>query len=87
MILLDLTPVLLSADHDHTWLWPLFPFAWLLVFVLLFRFLWWPRRWRGHHEHHTYAGRRILAERYARGEIGVEEYRKRLADLDLGRDS
>jgi putative membrane protein len=86
MTLLDLTPVLLSTDDHHTWLWPLFPLAWLLVFVILFRFLWWPRRWRGRHEHHTDGGRRILAERYARGEISVEEYRTRLAELG-GRES
>jgi uncharacterized membrane protein len=81
MTLLDLTPIVLSSDHDHAWLWPLFPIAWLLVFLLLFRFLWWPRRWQGRRERPADAGRRILAERYAHGEIDLEEYRRRLADL------
>ncbi len=81
MTLLNLTPMVLSGDHHHTWLWPLFPIAWLLVFFLLFRFLWWPRRWHGHREQPADAGRRILAERYARGEIDLDEYRRRLADL------
>jgi putative membrane protein len=63
-------------------LWPLFPILCIALFwgVLIFfgrRFVW--RR------DHELAGRRsgesVLAERYARGEIGEEDYRQRLAVL------
>lgn len=55
--------------------WPIFPLFWVLlwgaVIFALFRF----RRGYGAHP-----GRAedVLAERYARGEITVEEYRERL---------
>lgn len=59
--------------------WPIFPLFWALlwgaVIVALFRF----RRAYG-----TDRGRSaedVLAERYARGEITVEEYRERLGVL------
>jgi putative membrane protein len=83
MTLLTATGVLLSSSDDHwhhPWLWPLIPLAWLLVLFLLFRFLCWPGRWR-RYGHDIDPARRILAERYASGEISAEEYRKRLGDL------
>jgi putative membrane protein len=78
-----MTPLLASAHwHHHGWflLWPL---VWLLVLFLLARLVF----WRGRRGPWAAAGagpdpRAILAERYARGEIGHEEYRERLGHLD-----
>jgi putative membrane protein len=76
---------LASSDWGHHhgwfWFWPLVPLFWILVFVLLARTFFWRRRgpW-------ATAGpadpRRILAERYARGEIGLDEYRERLGHIE-----
>jgi putative membrane protein len=56
--------------------WPIFPLLWVLVLGVvifaLFRF----RRSGRWHQGHSAEG--VLAERYARGEISVEEYRERL---------
>jgi putative membrane protein len=67
---------------NHGW-FLLFPLVWIVVIALLIRFVFmrgcwgwgrrggpWPDRARG-----------ILAERYARGEIGEDEYRTRLERL------
>jgi putative membrane protein len=51
-----------------------FPLLWLGVIVALV-LLWRPGR-RGRWQTHT--AQEVLAERYARGEISVEEYRQRL---------
>ena len=72
--------MLLASDHHGWhWLWPLVPLAWLLVFFVLVRFVFWRRPYCRH------AGpdaRAILAERYARGEVSLEEYRERLGNLE-----
>jgi putative membrane protein len=64
-----------SGAHDHAW-WPLLWLVWLAligaVIVLGARRGWFGRRSNA---------RTILAERYARGEIGAEEYRERLDNL------
>jgi putative membrane protein len=68
------TTILAESWHGgHAW-WPLLWLFWLtLLGLLIFTF--------------TRRGRRgttaeaILAERYARGEIGADEYRERLANL------
>jgi putative membrane protein len=63
-------------------LWPLVPLAWITVFVLLVRFVFWRGRggpWAGHRATDP---RAILAERYARGEIDHTEYRERLGHLE-----
>jgi putative membrane protein len=73
--------MLLASDHYHGWhwLWPPVPLAWLLVFFVLARFVFWRRPyWR----HAGPDARAILAERYARGEISLEEYRERLGNLE-----
>jgi putative membrane protein len=76
--------VLASESWPHHWWFLLFPLAWIVVIALLIRFVFmrggcwgwgrrggpWPDRARG-----------ILAERYARGEIGEDEYRTRLEHL------
>jgi putative membrane protein len=70
-----------SDRHHHWfWLWPLVPLAWLLVFFLVVRFVFW-RGPRGPWRPATPDARAILAERYARGEIGHDEYRERLSHL------
>jgi putative membrane protein len=69
--------------HDGWfWLWPLVPLFWIFVFVVVARlFVWRGGRgpWRGHRGPDP---RAILAERYARGEIGHDEYRERLNHLE-----
>jgi putative membrane protein len=66
--------------------WWMFPLLWMgliLVLVLLFGFVgrrfWW-RRYPGPADKPG-SGQRVLAERYARGEIDEDEYRRRLAFL------
>ena len=71
-------------DHGWFWFWPLVPLFWFLVFFLFVRVFFWRGR-RGPWGRYGYRGpdaRAILAERYARGEINVEEYRERLGHLD-----
>ncbi|MGH2698628.1 MAG: SHOCT domain-containing protein [Actinomycetota bacterium] len=59
--------------------WPIFPIFWVLVLGVvifaLFRFRGRGRWQRGH------SAEDVLAERYARGEISVDEYRERLSVL------
>lgn len=71
------------AENDHwdgpgPW-WPIFPILWFLVIIgIVFavtRFG--RRRWNAG----THTGEARLAERYASGEIGEQEYRDRLAVL------
>ncbi len=65
--------------------WWFFPFLWIgwLVFIgLLFfgaRRFWWRGRWEERAGHRS--GESVLGERYARGEIDEDEYRKRLEVL------
>jgi putative membrane protein len=61
--------------HDHWWV--VFPIAWLLLAALVVALLWWRGRDHGAGE----SPRRILGERFARGEISADEYRDRLAQL------
>ncbi|MGH3359655.1 MAG: SHOCT domain-containing protein [Nocardioidaceae bacterium] len=71
------------AENNHwdgpgPW-WPIFPILWLLVIVgvvfAVSRFG--RRRWYAG----THSGESKLAERFASGEIGEQEYRERLAVL------
>lgn len=70
-------PLLASADgwHDGHW-WIVFPILWLLLIIaaIALALLW--RRSRGGD-----SPKRILGERFARGEISADEYRDRLAQL------
>ncbi len=63
-------------EHGHGYWWPIFPLFWVLfwgaVIFAVFRF----RRDSGSHRGHS--AEDVLAERYARGEVTVEEYRERL---------
>jgi putative membrane protein len=67
---------------EHRW-FLFFPLVWIVAIALVIRFVFmrrgwgcWPRAgWPGDR------ARGILAERYARGEIGDDEYRTRLDRL------
>jgi putative membrane protein len=74
-----LIPLLADSNgwhHDHWWI--VFPILWtaLLVSVIVF----FARRSRPAHDGGDPAAR-ILGERFARGEIDAEEYRRRLEQL------
>jgi putative membrane protein len=68
-----------STDGPEHWWFLLFPLVWIVVIALVIRFAFmrggWGCRPRGG------GARQILAERYARGEIGDDEYRTRLEHL------
>jgi putative membrane protein len=69
----------LASHGDGPGWWILFPLFWLAVIAAFF---WWgPRRWRRPPADPRDRGREVLAERFARGEITVDEYRERLAQL------
>jgi putative membrane protein len=61
--------------HGHWWV--IFPIFWLLLAAIVVAVIWWWKRGAGDGD----SPRRILAERFARGEISGEEYRDRLAQL------
>jgi putative membrane protein len=72
--------------HGYGWMWPMggMMFGWLLVTVLTVGLVVWlvvgyARPRNGADD--TGTARRILAERYARGELDTEEYTQRLAAL------
>jgi putative membrane protein len=71
-----LTPLIAAwngSHHDHWWI--VFPIFWLLLIAVAVALFW--RRGR----HGGGSPRRILAERFARGEISADEYRERLGQL------
>jgi uncharacterized membrane protein len=73
--------LLVLADHaghgDHGWWFPLFPLLWTaLIIGAVYLFM--RGRRRGNDKGRA---REILAERYASGELTLDEYRQRLADL------
>lgn len=59
--------------------WPVFPLFWVLVLGVVILAVVRLRRGGRWHDGHSAEG--VLAERYARGEISVEEYRQRLSVL------
>ena len=63
--------------HDGHW-WIVFPILWLLLIAFAIALFW--RRGLCRHDGGDPA-RRILGERFARGEISADEYRDRLAQL------
>jgi MYXO-CTERM domain-containing protein len=68
---------LLAAEngwHHHGHWWIVFPILWVLLVALVAALLW-RRRDSGD------SPKRILGERFARGEISADEYRDRLAQL------
>jgi putative membrane protein len=60
--------------HHHGHWWIVFPILWALLVALVITLLW--RRRDGGD-----SAKRILGERFARGEISADEYRERLAQL------
>jgi putative membrane protein len=71
-----LTVLASHADGDFHWWFPIFPLLWTaLVIGAIYVFTRGRRRGGGDR------AREILAERYASGELTVEEYRQRLSDL------
>lgn len=81
--MLTLASPMLLADSDHWhgpgW-WVVFPVFWLLFFGALVLFFAFGRR-RGCRGGGGWTGESRLAERFAAGEIGEQEYRERLAVL------
>ncbi len=77
-----LTSIIATHGHDG---WGYGPGPWFLIFPLLWiaviGFLVWRfRRWGGPWRPQS-AGRSVLDERYARGDISADEYRERLSVL------
>ena len=70
--------VLGSGWHHHDHWWVVFPILVLLLAVLVVVLLVRSRRGPGDGSD---SARRILGERFARGEINADEYRERLAQL------
>jgi putative membrane protein len=64
---------------DFWFLWPLVPLFWIVAVALVLRFVVFRGR-RGESSPMERA-RGILAERYARGEIELDEYRRRSEEL------
>jgi putative membrane protein len=62
--------------HGHHW-WIVFPILLLLLIATAIALFW---RGRGSGDDYD-SPRRILGERFARGEINADEYRERLAQL------
>jgi putative membrane protein len=78
---MDLLTLLASTggDGDHGW-WIVWPLLWIAVIVGLVWFF--TRRRRGPGDRNGMdRARDILAERFARGELSVDEYRQRLSEL------
>jgi putative membrane protein len=76
--------LLASTDGPDHWWFLFFPLAWLIVAIVVIRFVVMRRGWGcwpGGGRPGGHRARGILAERYARGEIGDEEYRTRLDRL------
>jgi putative membrane protein len=74
-----LIPALADSGHHwhHGW-WIIFPIFWLLLAATIVTLLW--RRAKSHGDGSD-SPRRILGERFARGEISADEYRERLGQL------
>lgn len=70
--------------HGNGWVWPMavMMIGWLLLILLVIAAVWIAA---GYHRRPAPQGqdsaRRILAERYARGELDAEEYHRRLDTL------
>lgn len=76
---------MVNAGFGFWWLGFLIPLFWILVFVLIFGVF--GRRWRrrawegGFGQNPARSAERLLAERFAQGDIDEKEYRARLEVL------
>jgi putative membrane protein len=59
------------------WMW----IFWILVIVLIVYAIWRPSPWTGPRDESSLSAEEILKRRYARGEVGKEEYDRKLEDL------
>jgi uncharacterized membrane protein len=73
------TLAVLASNSDHHHWWIVFPILWALLLGALIVLLW--RRGRRYPPDGGDSAKRILGERFARGEINADEYRERLAQL------
>ena len=69
-----------AGDGPHGW-WPLWMLVWVAVLATIVWLLVRRGRGRGPGGDPLDRARGVLAERFARGDIGPEEYRERLAEL------
>ena len=67
-----------NSDHHGHW-WIVFPILWALLLGAVIYLLW--RRGRRYPPNGGDSAKRILGERFARGEINADEYRERLGQL------
>ena len=73
-----------STDGPEHWWFLFFPLIWIVAIAVVIRFVFMRRGWGCWSRAGWPTGDRargILAERYARGEIGDDEYRTRLDRL------
>jgi LPXTG-motif cell wall-anchored protein len=73
---MEMLMVLANTGGDHHWWFPIFPLLWTALIIGAVYFFMRRRRGDGMNR-----AREILAERYASGELTVEEYRQRLGQL------
>ena len=73
------TLAVLASNSDHHHWWIVFPILWALLLGALIVVLW--RRGRRCRPDGGDSAKRILGERFARGEINADEYRERLGQL------
>jgi len=73
-----LATVLADWHHNGSHWWVVFPILLLTIIVVLSVLLW---RRRPDPPNSGDSAKRILGERFARGEIDADEYRERLAQL------
>ncbi|MFR9776993.1 SHOCT domain-containing protein [Micromonospora sp. MS34] len=69
--------------HDNGWFWPmgLMMVGWLLLAVIIAAAVWLAVGRVRRPTHPNESARRILADRYARGELSDEDYQRRLDGL------
>ncbi|GGR98917.1 hypothetical protein GCM10010169_49400 [Micromonospora fulviviridis] len=69
--------------HDNGWIWPMgaMMIGWLILAVIIVAAVWLAVGNGRRPADRNDSARRILAERYARGELDVEEYHRRLDAL------